>query len=110
MYAGRLVEVAATRTLFATPRHPYTRALLAAIPRLDRPPPAAPALAGGLRRDSLPPGCAFTPRCGFAALPTCATTPQALAPVASGHEAACWRWREVAAATRIGMEAVAHAG
>ena len=113
MYAGRLVEVAAARILFGAPRHPYTRALLASIPRLDRPPPAEPALTGGLRRDGLTTGCAFTPRCGFAAMPTCATTPQALASVGADHEAACWRWREVAAATgagRIGAEAVARAG
>ena len=94
MYAGRIVEVAPTRALFAAPRHPYTRALLDAIPRLDQPSPE-PALSGSMRRNELPPGCPFAPRCSFA-LPTCASTLQALVPTASGHEVACWRWRDIA--------------
>lgn len=95
MYAGRIVEIAPAAPLFARPRHPYTQALLAAIPRLDVPPPADPPLQGGLRRDRLPPGCPFAPRCG-AVLPACVVSPQALAPVEENHEVACWRWRDLA--------------
>ena len=112
MYAGRIVEIAAARSLFDQPRHPYTRALLAAIPRLDVPPPMEPALKGSLRRDELPEGCPFTPRCGFA-LPVCATTRQALSPVSAGHAAACWRWRdidELPAGGQPGPRLAAHAG
>jgi peptide/nickel transport system ATP-binding protein len=65
MYAGRIVERAAGDALFATPRHPYTQALLDSIPPLDGPRPhrlqaiegAPPSLL------ALPQGCAFAPRC-----------------------------------------------
>jgi len=64
MYAGRVVEERTTAELFASPRHPYTKALLSCIPRADRPDarvlgiPGSPAT---LRPP--PPGCAFAPRC-----------------------------------------------
>ncbi|MBC7431896.1 MAG: ABC transporter ATP-binding protein [Rubritepida sp.] len=68
MYLGRIVELADKRSLFANPRHPYTRALLAAIPHPD------PALRGRLRPlggdipspANLPPGCRFQTRCAHA--------------------------------------------
>jgi peptide/nickel transport system ATP-binding protein len=74
MYLGRLVEVAETELLFARPRHPYTRMLLEAIPRLDA---AATAMSAAGREPAAstsevpnpiepPPGCAFHPRCPFA--------------------------------------------
>lgn len=68
MYAGRFVELAPAATLFADPRHPYTRGLLAALPRLDgaRNGPLA-AIPGAPPRLSDPPaGCAFAPRCPHA--------------------------------------------
>lgn len=65
MYAGRVVENADTAQLFASPRHPYTRALLKSLPgtshyteRLDTIEGVVPPI------DALPPGCAFAPRCG----------------------------------------------
>ncbi|MEB0055305.1 oligopeptide/dipeptide ABC transporter ATP-binding protein [Variovorax sp. LG9.2] len=67
MYLGRLVEVSPKRTLFATPRHPYTRMLLDAIPQMhatgrDRTP-----VQGEVPNPLAPPsGCAFNPRCPFA--------------------------------------------
>jgi len=63
MYAGRLVEVAPIAEIIANPRHPYTRALVAALPALDKRGTLAgiPGLAPLLR--DLPPGCAFHPRC-----------------------------------------------
>lgn len=67
MYAGQIVETAATLDLFATPAHPYTRGLLASIPRLGKPAirgqlPAIPGQAPAL--GDLPMGCSFHPRCG----------------------------------------------
>ena len=66
MYAGRLVEVAPIAEIIAQPRHPYTRALIAALPSLEVRGMLAgiPGLAPSLRE--LPSGCAFHPRCGLA--------------------------------------------
>ncbi len=68
MYLGRLVETAPTRDLFAAPRHPYTKALLSAIPHLD---PDAEQTATKLEGEipspiNPPPGCRFHTRCTFA--------------------------------------------
>jgi oligopeptide transport system ATP-binding protein len=73
MYAGRIVEAADTETLFARPRHPYTRALLKSVPRLDSPPGAELATIPGLPPDlsNLDAGCPFRPRCPLA-MPKCA--------------------------------------
>jgi peptide/nickel transport system ATP-binding protein len=97
MYAGHMVEVAPTAALFSQPRHPYTRGLIASIPRLEESEgtPSRP-LRGLLRRDELPPGCPFQPRCDFAE-PSCAERPQILDRVAPRHEVACQRWRALAA-------------
>ncbi|PTY06860.1 peptide ABC transporter ATP-binding protein [Opitutaceae bacterium EW11] len=65
MYAGRVVELAETRELFANPRHPYTRALLAAAPVPDPDAPFQMPLVGeGADNGALPFGCAFQSRCG----------------------------------------------
>jgi len=68
MYAGRVVETAEARTLFTRPRHPYTEALLAAIPRLELPPHLRLAAIDGAPPDmvSPPTGCRFAPRCRYA--------------------------------------------
>lgn len=65
MYAGRVVETAPTTTLFKRPAHPYTQALLNAVPRADMAPGAKLAAIGGAPPSliSLPPGCPFAPRC-----------------------------------------------
>jgi oligopeptide/dipeptide ABC transporter ATP-binding protein len=81
MYLGRIVETGPTEALFATPRHPYTRALIEAVPQIAsgaRPRDAA--VQGELPSAVLPPaGCPFHPRCPIAE-PRCATTAPALAP------------------------------
>ncbi len=95
MYAGHMVESAATADLFDQPRHPYTRGLIASIPQL-----AANGRTGGqplrglLRRDALPAGCPFQPRCDFAEA-DCATNHQHLEPVTASHVVACQRWRQL---------------
>jgi oligopeptide/dipeptide ABC transporter ATP-binding protein len=68
MYGGRVVESAPVQALFATPRHPYTHGLLAAIPRLSTPRGARLAVIEGRvpAASERGPGCAFAPRCGRA--------------------------------------------
>src|SRR5438876_7593673 len=65
MYVGRIVELAPTEALFATPRHPYTEALLAAVPKPDPRLPGERLLLEGEVADpsNPPPGCHFHPRC-----------------------------------------------
>lgn len=63
MYAGRIVEQGPARTVLAKPRHPYTEALLRAVPQRGR--PLAPIPGSVPRLDALPPGCAFEPRCPY---------------------------------------------
>ena len=111
MYAGRMVEVAPVDTLFREPRHPYTRGLIASVPRLDEDdgvPFAAP-LRGLLRRGELGSGCAFARRCDHVE-PACEARAPSLEPVDDGHDVACFRWREIVPAPPLaggaGHEAV----
>ena len=67
MYLGRIVELAPKRTLFATPRHPYTRMLLDAIPDMQMTGKARTPVAGEVPNPlNPPPGCTFHPRCPLA--------------------------------------------
>jgi peptide/nickel transport system ATP-binding protein len=90
MYAGRLVEEAPTADLFARPSHPYTRGLLASVPRLSGPVTRLTPIAGAVPLPTAwPSGCRFHPRCPDV-LPRCpADDPPALG-VAPGHQARCW--------------------
>jgi oligopeptide/dipeptide ABC transporter ATP-binding protein len=96
MYLGRLVEVAPCEALFAAPVHPYTRALLAAVPRI---PPLAclpksvPLAETSLAAGSMLHGCAFRDRCPYA-LPLCASSDPPLAEIAAGRMVACHRSHE----------------
>ncbi len=92
MYAGRVVERAATRTLFKSMRMPYTEALLQAIPKIDSAPHTLlPAISGRPPDPTRPtPGCAFAPRCRYADELCRSATPGLSAPDASGHRFACW--------------------
>ena len=91
MYAGRMVETAAAGTLFRRMRHPYTRALLASIPRLSQDSNQPLLSIGGLPPDlSDPPaGCRFAPRCGRAT-DQCRTSEPPLSGESQQHLCACW--------------------
>lgn len=91
MYAGRIVESAATRELFRSPGHPYTQALLAALPHNAVPGTPLAALAGqppGLA--DAPAGCGFCDRCPVA-MPECRQNLPDLQETAPGHLIRCWR-------------------
>jgi oligopeptide/dipeptide ABC transporter ATP-binding protein len=101
MYAGRKVEEAPVEELFDNPRHPYTRGLLSAVPRLDRclgitadvqPLPEIPGNVPSLK--DLPPGCAFAPRCPFAT-DQCLRQEPPLEPVGEAHWGACWEMKRI---------------
>ncbi|MET0334577.1 MAG: ABC transporter ATP-binding protein [Rhizobacter sp.] len=97
MYAGRIMEHGRTREVFKATRHPYTRALLAAIPRLDRKPHEPLAAIGGTLPDPVrrPPGCAFAPRCSRAEAGCLVAREPLPARGDHGHLSACWREIEV---------------
>ncbi|WP_103721192.1 ABC transporter ATP-binding protein [Bosea psychrotolerans] len=91
MYAGRVVETAATAALLHQPHHPYTRGLLAALPELDGPRLRLTPVPGTVPApDAMPPGCAFAPRCTSAAA-LCQVAPPPLAPVGGVRQSACLR-------------------
>ena len=102
MYVGRIVEVASTETLYAKPRHPYTQALLAAVPKTDPTQRDAAAAPMGEVADPAnpPPGCAFNPRCPFA-IDRCRVERPALTEIAPGQLSACHRAHEL---TLAGVE------
>jgi len=100
MYAGRKVEEADVETLFASPRHPYTRGLMASIPSLpslstnaDAPLREIPGMVPSLT--NLPKGCAFAPRCELA-IARCREEYPPLEAWGENHLAACWRAAETA--------------
>ncbi|HEO71791.1 MAG TPA: ABC transporter ATP-binding protein [Candidatus Hydrogenedentes bacterium] len=96
MYTGRIVELAATHELFHLPLHPYTEALMNALPVPDpRARKGEVALKGEVADPSdLPPGCAFHPRCAYAAEECKAAVPD-LREVAPQHFVACRRAEEL---------------
>lgn len=90
MYAGRIMERAATEDLFENPRHPYTRALLESIPRLDEKDRTRLRVIEGLPPDliHMPPGCPFAPRCSRV-MPACNEAVPQLRSVGQDHAMAC---------------------
>ena len=91
MYAGKIVETSDTRTLFYSPRHPYTRALQRSIPALQGKGTELYTIRGMPPDLSKPlPGCPFAPRCEFA-LEKCVENAVQLLEVAPGHAHACLR-------------------
>ena len=94
MYSGNLVELGPTEEIFAHPLHPYTRMLIAALPRVgDRSEREGIAGAPPSLRNP-PPGCRFAPRCKYAC-PGCGESVPALTEVEPGRFAACLRMDEL---------------
>ena len=90
MYVGQLVEIASTEDLFHRPKHPYTEALLSAVPKPD---PRAKTERIILQREvadaaNPPPGCAFHPRCAHAT-DLCKQQRPALVDLGNGHQVRC---------------------
>jgi oligopeptide/dipeptide ABC transporter ATP-binding protein len=88
MYAGEIVETAAAGDLFAAPRHPYARRLLAARPRIGAPPEGDPIPGSVPDPIARPPGCPFHPRC-HRAQAACAERHPALDVLAPGRAVRC---------------------
>ncbi len=96
MYAGQIIESAATPALFERPAHPYTAGLLASVPRLDRPRERLNAIPGQVpAATAWPAGCRFHPRCPYA-WDRCREAEPPLLDVADGHAARCWLIEEPA--------------
>jgi oligopeptide/dipeptide ABC transporter ATP-binding protein len=101
MYLGRLVEVGPVRRVLREPRHPYTQALISAIPRVSRRArrPNRMLLPGEIPDARRPPsGCRFRTRCRFAQ-ERCAEETPVLDTSEPGHTTACHFWREIAGST-----------
>jgi oligopeptide/dipeptide ABC transporter ATP-binding protein len=103
MYAGRIVESGNARDIYYQPRHPYTRALLRSVPRMDRARQQRLDPVQGQPPDliRLPPGCSFQPRCPFA-VERCTVAAPSLSPAGEAHASACWEIPRLAEAERAG--------
>jgi oligopeptide/dipeptide ABC transporter ATP-binding protein len=89
MYAGRIVERAPAADILGAPRHPYTRALIATVPRIGARARRLPAIGGQVPHPlALPPGCAFSDRCPLADA-ACRAAEPPLADTGGGHLVAC---------------------
>ncbi|UCH42244.1 MAG: ABC transporter ATP-binding protein [Dehalococcoidales bacterium] len=91
MYAGKIVETAATSTIFKAPRHPYTNALIHSVPRLDRKDDRLYSIEGQPPSLlNLPPGCRFAPRCPDV-MDICNEQQPQEVEISEGHSVSCWK-------------------
>jgi peptide/nickel transport system ATP-binding protein len=96
IYGGRIVEESDTKTLFDSPRHPYTRVLLESLPKRSKDKDGQPLVTlrgAGPRRSGLVPACVFCDRCPFHQA-ECEVAQVRLGPASGGHRVACIRWQE----------------
>ncbi len=94
MYAGKVMEAADTKTVFHEPKHPYTEALLAAVPRVDQK-RILEVIPGNIPNLIEPPsGCVFHPRCRYARQICMGNVPP-LEETITGHLVSCLRWKEI---------------
>jgi peptide/nickel transport system ATP-binding protein len=92
MYAGRIVESAPVKELFADPQHPYTIGLLGSIPRLDADRARLATIEGTVPSVyNRPRGCSFSPRCPFSDRCCREQPPPPLSQITPDHRAACWK-------------------
>jgi oligopeptide/dipeptide ABC transporter ATP-binding protein len=90
MYAGRVVETASVRDIFFRPAHPYTTALLKAVPKLEIDTDRLVSIQGQPPRlDNVPPGCCFSPRCSQRS-DSCRNEEPPLVEIGKDHFARCW--------------------
>ena len=105
MYAGRIVETGMVDEVFSHPLHPYTAALLDAMPSRHKPGERLPAIPGSVPSPlALPPGCPFAPRCPYAEARCRETLPAPVTGGGTAHCASCFRAgiaAETAAAARV---------
>jgi oligopeptide/dipeptide ABC transporter ATP-binding protein len=94
LYAGRVCEIASTSVLYDRPLHPYTEALLAAVPRIDQR-KTLQLIPGNIPNLISPPsGCRFHPRCPYA-MDICRDRMPELEEVEEGHFVACYEWKNL---------------
>jgi peptide/nickel transport system ATP-binding protein len=104
LYAGELVETGPTADLMQNPRHPYTRGLLASLPRLETRGGALLSMDGAIPTlDAIPTGCVFRPRCPWAA-GVCEARPS-LAAIDGDRTIRCHRWDQIEAPRPVRREA-----
>jgi peptide/nickel transport system ATP-binding protein len=103
LYAGRVCESAPTRTIFYKPMHPYTRALLEAVPSLALKREKLKVIGGAIPNlIEVPSGCRFHPRCDFAKQGLCDVELPELVELETDHYVACIRAREIEAESPFG--------
>jgi oligopeptide/dipeptide ABC transporter ATP-binding protein len=104
MYAGEIVETATVETLFDAPKHPYTRGLIASVPRLGDERPDLATIPGSVPNlIDLPEGCRFSPRCVARVehdVPFALERHPELLPVADGHSVRCWMYHDADGSVR----------
>ena len=94
LYAGRVAEVAKVEETFRSPKHPYTAALLKAVPRVDMRRELS-SIPGNIPNLIEPPtGCRYHPRCQFM-VDKCVSIVPELEPSGEGREVSCHRWKEI---------------